>query len=227
MAFDDLRSNAKKATSKTPQVAIIVIDDSGSMEGDAARQASEGAQQLVMEMQANNLGAGGSRFILSLAKFGDTVAPICVAAKPDAVDMTALTFTGDSGTTEMAAALNWAADAVEQSLAVCRRIPGYSESASPSPIVVFFSDGANTGGDVTPAVTRLHAIPFQSGRVNVVAVGIGMAPTDFQIMKTIASDPDLARNINPAELQQFIAFAGATIIKGETPKTMVDQFGAV
>jgi len=225
MAFDDLRSGTKKATSTTPQVTVIVIDDSGSMQGDPARQASEGAQQLVMEMQANNLGARGSRFILSIAKFGDAVAPICVAAKPDAVDMTGLNFTGDSGTTEMAEALTWAADAVEQSLAVCRRIPGYSEGDSPSPIVVFFSDGANTGPDVTPAVKRLHTIPFQSGRVNVVAVGIGMAPTDFQIMKTIASDPDLARNIDPAELQQFIAFAGATIIKGETPKVMVDQFG--
>src|SRR5215470_17806068 len=59
MAFDDLRSAAKKATSKTPQVAVIVIDDSGSMKGSPARQATEGAQQLVMEMQANNLGSGG------------------------------------------------------------------------------------------------------------------------------------------------------------------------
>ena len=225
MAFGDLRSGAKKATAKTPQVAVIVIDDSGSMQGNPARQASDGAQQLVMEMQANNLGSGGSRFVLSLGKFGDAVTPLCVAAKPDAVDMTTVDFAGDSGTTEMATALTWAADAIEQSLAVCRRIPGYVESDSPSPVVVFFSDGANTGEDVTPAVKRLHTIPFQSGRVNVVAVGIGMAPTDFQIMKTIASDPDLARNINPAELQEFLAFAGATIVKGETPKVMVDQFG--
>src|SRR5262249_24172625 len=153
---------------------------------------------------ANNIGSGGSRFILNLSKFGDAVTPLCVAAKPDSIDMTTLNFIGDSGTTEMAAALTWAADAVEQSLAVCRRIPGYSEGDSPSPVVVFFSDGANTGGDVSPAVQRLHSIPFQSGRLNVVAVGIGMAPTDFQIMKTIASEPDLARNINPAELQEFL-----------------------
>lgn len=224
MAFGDLRSTTKKATSKTPQVAVIVIDDSGSMQGEPARQASEGAQQLVMEMQANNIGAGGSRFILSLCKFGDAVTPLCVAAKPDAVDMTTVDFAGDSGTTEMAAALTWAGDAIEQSLAVCRRIPGYAESDSPSPVVVFFSDGANSGGDIMPAVSRLHSIPVQSGRVNVVAVGIGMDPKDFQIMTTIATDPDLARNINPAELQEFLAFAGATIVKGETPKVMVEQF---
>jgi len=203
---------------------VIVIDDSGSMQGSSATQASEGAQQLVMEMQANNIGAGGSRFILSLGKFGDTVTPLCMAAKPDAVDMTTVEFTGDSGTTEMAAALTWAAEALEQSLAVCRRISGYVEADSPSPVVILFSDGANTGADVTTAVNRLHSIPFQSGRVNVVAVGIGMAPTDFQVMERIASDPDLARNINPAELQEFLAFAGATIVKGETPKVMVDQF---
>src|SRR4051794_16555841 len=100
-----------KATATTPQIVVIVMDDSGSMKeaipghGTKADVASEGIKQLVMEMQATNLGSSASRYYLSLLKFGDAPTVIAEFEKPAAVRLSSISFTGQSGGTDMKKAL--------------------------------------------------------------------------------------------------------------------------
>src|SRR5437879_2909655 len=95
----------KKATSRTPQIVTLIVDDSDSMRGFAdggkskAQVATESIQDMVMTTQANTQGSKGSRFFLNIAKFGDDVTPIAEAQPPGEVDLDQLVFRGDSGWT--------------------------------------------------------------------------------------------------------------------------------
>jgi uncharacterized protein YegL len=224
MGFQKL--TAKKATSLTPQIVTLVVDDSGSMSNDGkATQATEAMRDLLITMQAGSQGATGFRFLLNVAKFGSMTTPLAEAARPEAISLDQLAFAGDSGGTDMVGALTWAAGAVNAALAECKRIPGYNEKAAPNPLVFFFSDGKNeSGGDVRPAADILRRLPFAGGAVDVVAIGVGMDASDFPVMEQIASRPDLAVNIDPSQLAEFIADVGATVQKGESPSLLVDKF---
>jgi uncharacterized protein YegL len=219
----------KKATARSPQVVTLIVDDSGSMsattaEGPKNEQATSATKQLVMTMQSWNQGSTGSRYILNIAKFGSSTIPIAEASKPEAVSLNNLVFAADSGGTEMPEALAWASQALQKALSECRKIPGYAEEGSPNPLVLFFSDGENTGGDVGPVAKALKSIPFSGGAVDVVAVGIGMDQKDFPVMEGIASRPDLSVNIDPKDLAEFIADVGATLQKGESPETLIKKY---
>lgn len=218
----------KKATANTPQVVTFIVDDSESMSWDhnKADQATQAAQDLVIQMQGWDLQSSGFRYLLNIAKFGDDVTPIVEAATPGEVDLGSLTFLGESGTTQMAKALKWANTALQKSLDKCRQIPGFKEDDAPNPLVIFFSDGENydDAADIISEANNLASIAFQGGGVDVVAVGIGMEQQHFKIMQDIASDPTLAVNIDPDKLGDFISEAAQTIGKSESPKKLVDQF---
>jgi len=222
MAFAKL--TAKKATALTPQVVTIIVDDSGSMEGQKAQDATKGVQDVVITIQAGNQGSSGSRFLVSVAKFGSSTIPMVEAVRPETISMNQLSFSADSGSTEMADALDWAARAVQKGIDDCRRLTGFVEEGAPTPLVLFFSDGANTGRDVTSAAQVLKGIRFAGSGIDVVAVGIGMDQDAFPVMQQIASKPELAINIDPAQLAAFLADVGATVMKGENIKTMVDNY---
>jgi uncharacterized protein YegL len=213
----------KKATAHTPQVVTLIVDDSGSMDGEKAKQATAAMQDLVIAMQSGDLGSSAFRFLLNIAKFGDETSALAVAATPKEVTLDMLNFTGDSGTTDMPKALEWAKESLQQALTRCRQNPNFKEDASPNPLVVFFSDGANTGGDVEGPAHALRSIAFQGGSVDVVACGIGMDPNALPVMKKISSRPDLAVNIDPDTLGEFIAGVGATVLAGEQPKKLVQN----
>lgn len=209
------------ATSDHPQVVTLLIDDSGSMtEQNKCVTATEGVQNLIIQMQADNVGSHGKRYIVNIAKFGDQAEPMVTCEHPDRVDLDHVVFSGDSGLTNMADALAWAAHAIQQSLAIARQVPNYMESLAPNPVVLFFSDGANTEGDPLPYAQALKSIPFQGGQVDVVAVGIGLGHDEMRMMQAIASRPELAVNIDPAQLADFLAACGQTAVGGklEMPK---------
>jgi uncharacterized protein YegL len=214
----------KKATSLTPQVVTLIVDDSGSMAGQKAKDVTDAMENMVIAMQAQNQGSGGFRFLLNIAKFGSSTIPLAEAARPETVSLKQLVFTGDSGGTEMSSALTWASQALQNALAECQKIATYSQGGSPNPLVVFFSDGENTGGDVGASADALKAIPFAGGSVDVVAVGVGMSQNAFPIMERIASRPDLAVNIKESELGEFIADVVITVQRGDSPKALVDKY---
>src|SRR5580658_3809679 len=197
----------KKATAYTPQVVVIVMDDSGSMNEPCtgaeskAKVASQGIRQLVMNIQADNVGSSICRYYLSLAKFGDDVTPLVEAQSPTDVRLSIIDFKGESGSTNMISALEWADKAIAGSLLMIRAsVPNYHEDRTPPPVVLFFSDGENTGPDVTEAAKRIHKLSFQGDKAMVVACGIGMKPEHFEVMQSIASLPELAANIAVEQL---------------------------
>lgn len=211
----------KKATSKTPQIVTLIVDDSNSMQGllhtgkTKAQVATDSLQDMVITTQANTQGAKGFRFLVNIAKFGNEVTPIAEAEAPPNVDLDELVFRGDSGRTNMAAALEWAVAALEKSLDVCRRLPAFDESNSPPPLIVFMSDGENNGPEIEDVARRLRSIRFGAGPVNVIACGIGMHEEHLPTLRTIASNPEFAMNINPSRLADFIAAVGATMMQGD------------
>ncbi|SRR6266481_4760165 len=222
MAFAKLTT--KKATALTPQVVTIIVDDSGSMEGQKAQDATKGVQDVVITIQAGNQGSSGSRFLVSIAKFGNATIPLVEVVRPESISLNQLSFSGDSGGTEMADALDWAVRAVQKGMTECRRVPGFVEEGAPTPLVLFFSDGANTGRDIATPAQELRGVRFGGGSIDVVAVGIGMDQNSFPVMQQIASKPELAVNIDPAQLAAFLADVGATVMKGEDIKKMVENY---
>jgi uncharacterized protein YegL len=218
------QNDKKKATAFTPQVVALIIDDSGSMQGQKAFQASEAVQDMMVQMQGWNQGSSGYRYLLNIAKFGNQVVPLALASAVQEVNLQQLKFAGEGGGTEMPAALRWAAQAIEQSLQRCRQIPRYNENAAPPPLCIFFSDGENTSSEpMLPAIQALHSISFQGGPIDVVACGIGMSSSAFAVMKQISSRPELAVNIDPDKIGEFIAEVGATFEKGDSPDALVNR----
>lgn len=90
MPFQKLTT--KKATSLTPQVVTLIVDDSASMSGTKADQVTKAIQDVVITIQASNLGSKGYRFLLNIAKCGSTVIPLAEAARPESVSLIQLIF---------------------------------------------------------------------------------------------------------------------------------------
>ena len=202
-----LLHTGKEASSRHPQVVTLLIDDSWSMrELNKCVYVTESVQNLIIEIQCNNMGSHFPRYIINIAKFANWVDPIDICANPNHIDLDKLSFEGGSGRGKnMADALAWAAYATLKSLDMARQGSNYVEDKSPNPIVMFISDGANSGSDPLPHAQALKSIPFQGGQVDVVVLGIGLGPDDMRIMQSIASRPDLAVAAGTAMLDDFLA----------------------
>jgi len=221
MAF---RKTEKRATANTTQIVTFIVDDSGSMQGTKSAQVTEQLTNSVTTMQSYNLGSSGARFLLNICKFGDAPTEIALAAEPSSVILDHMIFTGASGRTDMPLALRWAAGAVTKSLDSCRTKSNYREDETPNPLVIFLSDGENTGSDVVADAHALRSISFKGGRIEVVAVGVGMKDEHFQVMKEIASEPEYAVNINDGDVASFLADVGATIVEGRSLATFIEKY---
>lgn len=215
MAF---AKSPKKANALHPQIVILVIDNSGSMaEMDKCRQVTDAVQDMVITMQSLNLGSCNSRFFLSICRFGDSPEELALAATPPEVDIDKLVFAGDQGGTDMRLALEWAQKALGMSLARSRQISNYREELAPNPLIVFLSDGEDTGeDDPMVAVRVLHSCQLKDGGVDLIAVGVGMQDEHFEIMKRIASKPDYAIRIESEGIAEFLSDVASTVLQSTT-----------
>jgi uncharacterized protein YegL len=209
-----------KATAYTPQILIFVLDDSGSMadpcrDGSSKAQvASEAMEQVILDLQGANLSTTISRFYISIARFGDDVTSIAEIQNPAHIALQQIPFHGNSGTTDMFKALNWATDMLNSSLEYVRTsIPGFREAETPAPLIVFLSDGENTGPDVAAVAQKIHRTSFQGEPIKLVACGVGLMEKDFATMRTIASVPEYAVNIDSGRIGDFIAVVGTSVLK--------------
>jgi hypothetical protein len=149
-------SKIKLATSKTPQVVTLIVDDSTSMrevaDGGKSKStvATESIQDMVMTTQSGSLGATEYRFLMNIAKFGDAVTVIAEAKPPEEINLNKVAFKG--------------------SLKKCRStVKDYNESETPPPLVIFLSDGGNKGPKLDEVAARSRNIEFEEDRVNVIA----------------------------------------------------------
>jgi len=212
MAF---KKSEKRANAHHPQCVTLVIDDSGSMEEHGkCQQVTEAVQDMVITMQSLNMGTHAFRFLLNICKFGDVPTELAVAKSPPECDVETLEFNGGSGGTEMLPALQWAEGALKKSLQRCRSMPNYQEELAPNPLCIFLSDGECTGDDPAPAAKALRSIPFKNGEVDVFAVGVGMRDEHFEVMKSIASKPEYAIQIDSEGVADFLGDVGGTVVEG-------------
>jgi hypothetical protein len=217
--------NPRRANARKPQVLVFVVDDSNSMAEAAtggqgkskAEVVSRCIEGLLRHIEMDNTQTTGYRFLVSVVKFGDEARVLCENAKPSdfrKLDLLGdkLKFAGNSGGTEMWQALNVTRAVVRGGIAEIQTIIGFEEESAPYPLVMFFSDGENTGNDITDSIKDLHKIQFSDGRIVVVACGIGQHAHEFEAMKAIASSPELAINLGLESVGSFIAKAEKTIL---------------
>lgn len=207
--------DSKVASSTHPQIVVLLIDNSGSMaEGGKCEQVTEAVQDIVTSMQSLSLGGSGYRFLMNICAFGDTTRPLAWAAAPREIDIDSLVFLGDDGATNMHLALQWAMAALQRSIERCRtEIPRYQEDLAPNPLCVFLSDGENTGPDIAAAASALHSTVWKTGRIDVFAVGVGMEEQHFETMKGIASQPEMAVQIDAQGIADFLSNVGSTLVE--------------
>ena len=211
----------KLATSYSPQILVFLVDNSGSMSDPGVDKttpkcetATEALRQVVMQLQADSVNAGANRYFVSIAAFGDEVVPLAEAKGPlEIEDVESIQLDGNGGYTRMAAALEWAQQAVTGSLVIMRNtVSGYVEERTPAPVVILVTDGDNTDKEHDPvaAAGSLRAIHFEGDTVRVVAAGIAMQDEHFELMRRVASSPEYAVNLRLEDFGSFIASAGTS-----------------
>lgn len=161
---------AERVTRETPWHVVLVLDDSGSMQGRPADDLNDGLRAMLAEMEVQSKGSK-PYFKVSIISFGSQ-AQILEECKGDSqidVDQAAV-FKGASGTTAAHLGLRAAID-------VLKRNPGAPSDFRP--YVFFFSDGAPD--DVALALRaadELKALDIAAGTPNVISIGLGAANAD-------------------------------------------------
>lgn len=142
---------------------VLVLDRSGSMEGEPIRQLNEGLKTLAEAMKSDPITATKGR-ILTIAFGGDD--DIEMGAWQDAIDYTPPELEA-SGRTPTGAAVAAALDAIESQKAELRAA-GISYKR---PIMMLMSDGVPT--DDWEDVAAICVAAEQAKKVNVMVIAIG------------------------------------------------------
>lgn len=174
---------ANRVTSKSPWHVIFVIDDSGSMFDQPAKDVNLALKGYFAEMAA---ASGGVRpyFKVSIIAFGSSSSVLCEAKDENYVNNNISQFTcfqGERGGTNAASALDDAANLI-------LRNGGCSSDFEP--FVFFLSDGAPDSQTLAlEAANKLKNVTVTAGRVHVWSIGIGSS-VDDSFMKSVASTPE-------------------------------------
>jgi uncharacterized protein YegL len=142
---------------------VLVLDCSGSMEGDRIRLLNAGLQALEEDLKSDPITVKRGR-VLVVTYGGDN--QVEIAPWQDAMDFSAPTLTA-SGLTPMAAAVVTALDAIETQKAEMRSA-GVSYKR---PIMMLMSDGNPT--DEWESVAERCRAAEQAKKVNVMAIAVG------------------------------------------------------
>lgn len=148
-----------------------IIDDSGSMSGSPAREASQATMALAKEL-ADPKNKDGFR--LSVIRFGSSATMVASAAAPETISVA---FSGSSGGTVAAPALKMA-QAAEKSFT-----PRPERRLEPG-IVVFMSDGGL--GDTAESIRVANKMK-QAG-MTIITIGFGSG-ADVSTLQSIATSP--------------------------------------
>jgi len=187
---------APRVTSKNPLQVVLIADDSGSMSGEPAAKVTDGLQDFISKLQSFK-GGEKSYFRILFVTFGSQPKVVHEFADILQVKVPDFKVTGDSGNTNIDLALELVAAKMEAHRP--------QSELDPAPLVLFWSDGQNTGGDPRPAAQRIKSLQCPGGRTPlVIACGFGQAESGT--LEGISSSPEHSRLFQKAE--ELVAFLG-------------------
>ncbi len=205
---------ARQARQSRPQVVCILADNSGSMQGEKARAATEGIREMIMECQTKGpQGVERSYFKILLIRFDSDaqIDPNCDMTPVRHLDPQTVEILGDGGQTNITAALQLAVDRLKPYMQGLQNHPEHAEH--PLPLVLLFSDGEhNVGPAPQPVASELKSLKLDGEPVVVVSAGVavGDGRPDENTLREIAS-PECYLPVTAADmLTAFISEVGSS-----------------
>jgi uncharacterized protein YegL len=190
-----------RASVKNPMPICLLADDSQSMAGEPAAEATEAIRDFVTLLQSS-CAARGSFFHLFLVKFGDFPKVLFDHCPILEVDPKQIELDGTSGGTDVAGAL---------ALAHRRFSTSASSASSVPPLVLLYSDGRPTGPDPMPVSQQIKTLDYAAGQ-HPLLVTCGFGEADDTLLRGLATSPDHYKRLNrPAELRQFLSLVGSSV----------------
>jgi len=186
------------------QLAVAVLDVSGSMHGQKIADATAALAALREELAAPANRDGFDLGVVAYADSAATTVPVRRASQTAPADLVVRTILG--GSTNFAAALCECRVVVDRALA--------AESRQLRPVVMFLTDGRwNTGPDPVPLAADLRVI------ADIVCIAFG-ADADLQALESLATSPQhVARCRNGPELLAYFAQVGRSMSESRASGT--------
>ena len=194
---------ASRITSNSPWHILFLLDDSGSMTGEPANRLNEALDGMIEELKVISQGTK-PYFKLTLISFGSNARILTEAESEQQIQKAMITnFSGNSGSTNMAAAFDEAAS-------VLRRHPGVATDFDP--FVFVLTDGVpDDEAAAEAAAQRIKNLDIPAGRPRVVSLGLG-DEVNLEYLKRIATNPELARKLQrPTDLVSFFPAVGTVV----------------
>lgn len=190
-----------RASVKNPVTICLLADDSQSMAGEPAAEATEAIRDFVSLLQSSCAGRG-SYFHLLLVKFGDFPTVLANALPILDVDPRQIELAGTSGGTDIAGALELARSRLSTSAASAGALP---------PLLLLYSDGRPTGPDPGLVSRQIKALSYPADQ-HPLLVTCGFGEADEALLQGLATSPEHYKRLNrPAELRQFLSLVGSSV----------------
>jgi len=205
---------APRVTSNSPWHLVFVLDDSESMTGAAANTLNQALDEMLEEMKLLSQGTK-PYFKISVIVFGSHVKVIAEAESEQTLDKAKVTsFSGTSGTTDMAAALNEAAT-------LLKRRSGNANDFDP--YVFLLTDGQpDDAAAALSAAQAIRSMEVAAGRPRLIAIGLGDG-VNMPFLQQVASNQELAKHLQKHEdLVKFFPAIG-TVVSSAGGTQAVDQ----
>ncbi|MCP5518849.1 MAG: VWA domain-containing protein [Verrucomicrobiales bacterium] len=179
----------------------LLADDSQSMAGQAAAEATEAIRDFVALLQSSCAGRG-SCFRLLLIKFGDFPTVLSDSLPILDLDPQRIEIAGTSGGTDIAGALELAGRRFSTSASAAGALP---------PLVLLYSDGRPTGADPLPVSQEIKAMAYPAGQ-HPLLVTCGFGEADETLLRSLATSSDHYRRLShPSEIRQFLTIVGTSV----------------
>jgi uncharacterized protein YegL len=198
-AFGGLPENERPFKTYGDQQILFIPDNSGSMSGPKAAEASAAIATCLAELNAE---ANKDGFRVSVITYGSHSQVVLSAQSPATASVT---LDGSGGGTLLAPALQLAHAEIDQ-------YKGRPNRKLQDPVVIVFSDGQLSDG----AQAEAEARALKSRGATVIAIGFG-SDADEQQLRRIASQPDNYAFANVGQLKHLFALVGKTLSQQMRP----------